>query len=133
MDIFAFVHLLFTFFPIILFITYLTNIAYFTKLFHRHNIKYLSPLLLLYYAIPISWALLKGKCVFTQMERHTKNTHIFTKFPSAPFLPLHMNGLLENLFGLLNITYNNKNMFRLIIAINIIDFIIVWYFTSPYF
>jgi hypothetical protein len=133
MDIFSFFHLILTFFPIILALTYLTNIAYFTKLFHRYNIKYLSPLLLLYYAVPMSWYLLKGKCIITQIEKGKKNEYIFNKFPSAPFLPLHMNGLLQNLFDLLNINYNDKNMTRLISSINIIDFIIIWYFTSPYF
>ena len=125
MDILAQLHMLLIFFPFIIVIGYLANLIPINKL------KYLSPLLILYYSIQMSWSLNNNKCILTQMEKDDSNKHIYEKFPSAPFLPLHMNGFLEKMFAFFNIEYNNKNMERLIYAINILDFLIIWYFTSP--
>ena len=76
------------------------------------------------------WSLNNNKCVLTNIEKNEKNEAIFKKFPDAPFLPLHFNGFLERAFRFFNIEYNNRNMEKLIIGINVLDFMIIWYFTS---
>ena len=126
MDLLSLIHLTIVFFPILYALLYLIRI----NIIPKNKIKYLALYLILLYMIPILWALNTNQCILTQKEQNEKNKEIFKKFPDAPFLPLHFNGFLEKTFKFFNITYNNHNMERLIIGINVLDFLIIWYFTS---
>jgi len=94
-----------------------------------HNYKlpklFITTLLLIYYFIPIIWIFNKDKCPLTEYEKTNENKEIYKKFPNAPFLPLHFNTFLAYTFDLLNISYNNENVHKLIVGWNVVDFIII--------
>jgi hypothetical protein len=126
MDLLSFFHVVLIFFPIFYGLLYLINI----QIIPKNKVKYLAIYLIILYLIPIMWSLNNNKCVLTNIEKNEKNEEIFKKFPDAPFLPLHFNEFLERAFRFFNIEYNNRNMEKLIIGINVLDFMIIWYFTS---
>jgi len=122
MNLLVFIHFSLLFFP---FILILLDLTYKIKI----NRKYAVIILIVYYLIPIIWSLNQNNCPLTDIEKNDpKNKEIFEKFPSAPFLPLHWNDFLTKTFKFLKIEYNNKNVERLIVGWNVIDFLIILYY-----
>ena len=96
---------------------------------YKINKKTAVVILLFYYLIPIIWSLNNNNCPLTDIEKKDpKNKEIFDKFPSAPFLPLHWNTFLTKVFKFLNIEYNNKNVEKLIVGWNVLNFLIIMYY-----